>query len=76
MNRQRSTNINPMKTPLQRILAERGISQGQLARDLGYDKGYVSKVANGHMIPRADRACRIARRLGVAVEDLFAEAAA
>jgi transcriptional regulator with XRE-family HTH domain len=58
-------------TRLKQILEARGMSQGELARRAGKDKGYISKLARGACRPSVDNAAEIAEVLGTTIEELF-----
>lgn len=51
---------------LRRLLAERGMTLGELARRSNYDKGYLSKVMNGHKPASTALARRLDELLGAA----------
>lgn len=56
---------------LKEALAEKGRSQGWLAKVVGMERVYVSKVANGHTIPNIYNALRISRAIGVPIERIW-----
>jgi transcriptional regulator with XRE-family HTH domain len=61
-----------IKTHLQKELAERGMSQGELARLTGICKSHVSKIVRGIVrSPRFETCQQIADALGVPVGELF-----
>lgn len=58
-------------TKLKLILLERGISQLQLALDLGYDPSLLSKVIRGWERPSHQMVEDVARYLTLPATDLF-----
>ena len=61
-----------MKTPLQKVLEKRGMSQGELARLAGIEKSHVSKLVRGVVRSPRFKTCEdIAGALGVPVEEIF-----
>ncbi|MEW6777000.1 MAG: helix-turn-helix transcriptional regulator [Bdellovibrionota bacterium] len=46
-------------------------TQREVAREIGIDEAYLSKVVRGQIEPSVVKAIRIARCLGCAVEDLY-----
>lgn len=71
MTLDRRTNI-----ALKTALLERGISQLQLALDLGYDPSLLSKVIRGWERPSTQLAQAVAAYLNVPLADLFSAEAA
>ena len=53
-----------------RILAK-GLSQIQIARDLGLSDSYISKVVNGWVTPSEDLKERLAHLLDCPVSEIF-----
>jgi putative transcriptional regulator len=51
--------------------AERGLSQGELARLAGVTRQTISSIETGQYVPSALLAFVLARRLGKRVEELF-----
>lgn len=52
-------------------LVKQGRSQGWLSRQLGSERGYVSRIVRGLVIPKIDTAYRIAAVLHCSIEDLW-----
>lgn len=46
-------------------------TQRQVAREIGIDEAYLSKVVRGQIEPSVIKAIKIARSLGCSVEDLY-----
>lgn len=57
------------------MIAERGHTLSWVARDLGFDPGYVMRVANGRTTPSEAFKKTLAAYMGLAVEDLFTSTA-
>ena len=51
--------------------AERDISQGELARQVGVSRQTISSIETGQYVPSATLAFRLAAALGVPVDGLF-----
>ena len=51
--------------------AERDISQGELARSVGVSRQTISSIETGQYCPSTLLAFRLARALGVRVDELF-----
>lgn len=60
-----------MKNNLQKIRWEKNLSQNILAQKSGVPQSVISSVENGLTIPNLITALRLAKALGVAVEDIF-----
>lgn len=56
---------------LKRIRTSKGISQGEIARTLETDKGFVSNIENGKTNPTLATIAKLAKALGVSVGDLM-----
>lgn len=57
---------------IKKLREERGITQVELAKMCGVQQATISDIERGHVkSPSVDTAQRIARALGVRVEDLF-----
>lgn len=56
---------------LKRIRTEKGISQGEIGRILGVDKGFVSNIENGKTNPTLATIAKIAKAIGVSVGELI-----
>lgn len=60
-----------MKNNLQKIRWEKNLSQKTLSQKSGVSQSVISSVENGLTIPNLITALRLAKALGVAVEDIF-----
>lgn len=58
---------------IRRLLAERGMTQGELAEVVGISRQQVSNIINGHVSSFSSRLPAIAEALSVPVGDLFSE---
>lgn len=58
---------------VERVMAERGIKQGELERSLGLSTNRISKWKGGQGEPTARQALKIARALAVPLEWLVSE---
>ncbi len=56
---------------LKRIRTDKGISQGEIGRILGVDKGFVSNIENGKTNPTLATITKIAKAIGVSVGELM-----
>ena len=56
---------------LKRIRTEKGISQGQIARTLKTDKGFVSNIENGKTNPTLATIAKLAKAVSVSVNELL-----
>ncbi|MCX6745389.1 MAG: helix-turn-helix transcriptional regulator [Candidatus Parcubacteria bacterium] len=56
---------------IRRIRQEKGMSQGDISRALGMDRGYISRIENGLKNPTLANIEKIANAMGVAVNELF-----
>ena len=56
---------------LKRIRTKKGISQGEIARRLEVDKGFVSNIENGKANPTLSTIAKLAKSLGVSVGELM-----
>jgi transcriptional regulator with XRE-family HTH domain len=56
---------------LKKIRVKKGISQGDIARALGMDKGFVSTIENGKTNPTLATITKIAKALGVTPSELL-----
>jgi transcriptional regulator with XRE-family HTH domain len=56
---------------LKRIRTDKGISQGEIGRILGVDKGFVSNIENGKTNPTLATIAKIAKAIGVSVGELM-----
>jgi DNA-binding XRE family transcriptional regulator len=60
-----------LKSLIQARLIQQGRSQGWLSRQLGSERGYVSRIVRGLVTPKIDTAYRIAAALHCTIEDLW-----
>lgn len=56
---------------LKRIRTEKDISQGDIARELGVDRGFVSNIENGKTNPTLATIAKIAKAVGVTTNELL-----
>jgi transcriptional regulator with XRE-family HTH domain len=56
---------------LKRIRKEKGMSQGDIAREFGMDKAFISNIENGKTNPTLATITKLAKAVGVSVEDLM-----
>lgn len=56
---------------LKRIRTAKGISQGEISRILGVDKGFVSNIENGKTNPTLATIAKLAKAIGVSVGELM-----
>lgn len=56
---------------LKRIRTEKNMSQGDIARALGVDRGYISNIENGKRNPTLATIAKIAQALKVSVDELL-----
>lgn len=56
---------------LKRIRTEKGISQGDIARAIGMDKGFISNIENGKTNPTLSTIAKLAKAIGVSVGELM-----
>jgi len=56
---------------LKKIRLQKNMSQGDIARSLNVDRGYISTIENGKKNPTLATMEKIAKALGVQVGELF-----
>lgn len=56
---------------LKRIRTEKDISQGDIARELGVSRGFVSNLENGKTNPTLATITRVAEALSVTTDELL-----
>ena len=56
---------------LKRIRIAKGISQGEIGRILGVDKGFISNIENGKTNPTLATITKLAKALGVSSDELL-----
>ena len=56
---------------LKRIRTKKGISQGDIARELEVSRGFISTIENGKTNPTLATIAKLARAVGVSVDKLI-----
>ncbi|HED37627.1 MAG TPA: XRE family transcriptional regulator [Ignavibacteria bacterium] len=56
---------------LKRIRTEKDISQGDIARELGVDRGFISTIENGKTNPTLATIAKLAKALNVSSDKLL-----
>ena len=56
---------------MKKIRLEKGMSQGDICRSLGLDRAYISNVENGKQNLTISTMEKVAKALGVGVDDLL-----
>ncbi|MEQ1499775.1 MAG: helix-turn-helix transcriptional regulator [Parcubacteria group bacterium] len=56
---------------LKRIRTKKAISQGDIARELGLSRGFISTIENGKTNPTLSTISKIAKSLGVSTDELL-----
>ncbi len=56
---------------LKRIRTAKGISQGEIGRILGVDKGFVSNIENGKTNTTLATIAKLAKAIGVSIDELL-----
>ena len=56
---------------MKRIRAQKGMSQGDIARALEVDRGYISNIENGKKNPTIATIQKLANALGVSADELL-----
>ncbi len=56
---------------LKRIRTQKGISQGDIARALGIDKGFISNIENGKTNPTLATISKLAKAIGESSDKLL-----
>ena len=56
---------------MKRIRFENGMSQSDICRKLGVDRSYISNVENGNKNPTLSTITKLAKALGVSVDELL-----
>ena len=56
---------------MKRIRAKKGMSQGDIARALEVDRGYISNIESGNKNPTLATVAKIANALGVSPDELL-----
>ena len=56
---------------LKRIRTEKGISQGDIGRELKVSRGFISTIENGKTNPTLSTIIKLAKALGVSINELL-----
>lgn len=56
---------------LKKIRTKKGISQGDIARELEVSRGFISTIENGKTNPTLATIAKLAKAVGVSVDELF-----
>jgi transcriptional regulator with XRE-family HTH domain len=56
---------------LNKIRTQKGISQGDIAQELKVSRGFISTIENGKTNPTLSTIAKIAKALGVSVDELL-----
>jgi len=56
---------------LKRIRTKKDISQGDIARELGVDRGFISTIENGKTNPTLATITKLAKAVGVTTNELL-----
>ena len=56
---------------LKRIRTAKGVSQGEVGRIIGVDRGFVSNIENGKTNPTLATITKLAKALGVSSDELL-----
>lgn len=56
---------------IKKIRLEKGMSQGDICRKLGFDRSYISNIESGNKNPTLSTITKLAKALGVPMEDLL-----
>ncbi len=56
---------------LKKIRTKKGISQGDIAKELGVSRGFISTIENGKTNPTLATIAKMAKAVGVSVNDLL-----
>ena len=56
---------------LKRIRTKKAISQGDIARELGVSRGFVSTIENGKTNPTLSTIAKLAKALNISTNELF-----
>jgi putative transcriptional regulator len=60
-----------MKPKIQELRKERGLMQGFVAKQMGISQQLLSDWEKGRTYPRIDKAYKLAKVLGVGIEELY-----
>jgi transcriptional regulator with XRE-family HTH domain len=56
---------------LKKIRTKKGISQGDIAKELGVSRGFISTIENGKTNPTLATISKLAKAVGTSVNDLL-----
>lgn len=56
---------------LKRIRTKKNISQGDIAKELGVSRGFISTIENGKANPTLATIAKLAKSIGVSVNELL-----
>lgn len=56
---------------LKKVRTKKGISQGDIAKELGVSRGFVSTIENGKTNPTLATITKLTKAVGVSVNDLL-----
>jgi transcriptional regulator with XRE-family HTH domain len=56
---------------LKKIRTQKGISQGDIARELKVSRGFISTIENGKTNPTLSTIAKIAKALGISINELL-----
>jgi len=56
---------------LKRIRTKKGISQGDIAKQLGVSRGFISTIENGKTNPTLATIAKLAKAVGISINDLL-----
>ena len=56
---------------LKKIRTKKGISQGDIAKELGVSRGFISTIENGKTNPTLATISKLAKAVGASVNDLL-----
>jgi transcriptional regulator with XRE-family HTH domain len=56
---------------LKKIRTQKGISQGDIAKELGVSRGFISTIENGKTNPTLSTITKLAKVLGVSSDELL-----
>lgn len=65
--------LSPLDNNIYKILSRQNSSQAELGRKIGVKREYINHIINRKIIPRTPLALKIAKALGVPVEEVFFE---
>jgi len=66
-----SDSAKKLATNMKKIRARKYMSQGDICRELGVDRAYISTIESGKQNPTLSTIERIAKALGVSVDELL-----